>query len=169
MTTILVLHGPNLNLLGEREPEVYGRTTLAEIDESLATLGAELGVAVETFQSNHEGQLVDRIHAARGCVGAIVVNAGGFTHTSVALRDALAAADVPIVEVHLSNIHRRESFRHVSLIAGIALGQISGFGPQAISGFPFASRTGWRSGVIFGRPVSTKHMRQFPGVLSFGW
>ena len=130
MTTILVLHGPNLNLLGEREPEVYGRTTLAEIDESLATLGAELGVAVETFQSNHEGQLVDRIHAARGCVGAIVVNAGGFTHTSVALRDALAAADVPIVEVHLSNIHRRESFRHVSLIAGIALGQISGFGPQ---------------------------------------
>ena len=131
MTTILVLHGPNLNLLGEREPEVYGRTTLAEIDESLATLGAELGVAVETFQSNHEGQLVDRIHAARGCVGAIVVNAGGFTHTSVALRDALAAADVPIVEVHLSNIHRRESFRHVSLIAGIALGQISGFGPQS--------------------------------------
>lgn len=131
MTTILVLHGPNLNLLGEREPEVYGRTTLAEIDESLANLGAELGVAVETFQSNHEGQLVDRIHAARGCVGAIVVNAGGFTHTSVALRDALAAADVPIVEVHLSNIHRRESFRHVSLIAGIALGQISGFGPQS--------------------------------------
>ncbi len=131
MTTILVLHGPNLNLLGEREPEVYGRTTLAEIDESLANLGAELGVAVETFQSNHEGQLVDRIHAARGCVRAIVVNAGGFTHTSVALRDALSAADVPIVEVHLSNIHRRESFRHVSMIAGIALGQISGFGPQS--------------------------------------
>ena len=128
MTTILVLHGPNLNLLGEREPEVYGRTTLAEIDESLATLGAELGVAVETFQSNHEGQLVDRIHAARGCVGAIVVNAGGFTHTSVALRDALAAADVPIVEVHLSNTVARDIARHAAPVGAACRARLEGFG-----------------------------------------
>jgi len=128
---VLVLHGPNLNLLGEREPEVYGRTTLAQIDAQLQALGAELGVEVESFQSNHEGHLVDRIHAARGAVGSIVVNAGGLTHTSVALRDALSAADVPVVEVHLSNIHRREEFRHRSLIAGVAVGQISGFGPES--------------------------------------
>ena len=131
MARVLVLHGPNLNLLGEREPEVYGRTTLAQIDAQLQTLGGELGVEVESFQSNHEGHLVDRIHAARGAVGSIVVNAGGLTHTSVALRDALAAADVPVVEVHLSNIHRREQFRHRSLIAGVAVGQISGFGPES--------------------------------------
>ena len=131
MSTILVLHGPNLNLLGEREPEIYGRTTLAEIDGRLAALGTELGVTVETFQSNHEGELIDRIQAGRGRVGAIVVNAGGFTHTSVALRDALAAADVPVVEVHLSNIHRREDFRHRSLVSGIAVGQVCGFGPQS--------------------------------------
>lgn len=131
MSTILVLHGPNLNLLGEREPDIYGRTTLAEIDGRLAALGTELGVTVETFQSNHEGELIDRIQAGRGRVGAIVVNAGGFTHTSVALRDALASADVPVVEVHLSNIHRRESFRHLSLVAGVATGQVCGFGPQS--------------------------------------
>lgn len=128
MKTVLVLHGPNLNLLGEREPEVYGRTTLAEIDRRLAVLADTLGVSVECFQSNHEGALVDRIQEARGRVAAIVVNAGGFTHTSVALRDALAAADVPVVEVHLSNIHRREAFRHLSLVAGVAVGQVCGFG-----------------------------------------
>ena len=125
---ILVLHGPNLNLLGEREPEIYGRTTLAEIDHQLATLATELGVVVESFQSNHEGALIDRVQAARGRIGAIVVNAGGYTHTSVALRDALAASGVPIVEVHLSNVHRREHFRHRSLIGGVASGQILGFG-----------------------------------------
>ena len=131
MKTILVLHGPNLNLLGEREPEVYGRTTLAEIDARLGKLAGELGVRVECFQSNHEGALIDRVQEARAQISAIVINAGGFTHTSVALRDALAAAGVPIVEVHLSNIHRREQFRHRSLIAGIAAGQISGFGPES--------------------------------------
>lgn len=130
MNAILVLHGPNLNLLGEREPEVYGRTTLAEIDDRLAALATELGVAVDCFQSNHEGELIDRIQAGRGRVGAIVVNAGGFTHTSVALRDALASADVPVVEVHLSNIHRRESFRHHSYLSGVAEGVLAGLGPH---------------------------------------
>jgi len=128
VSLILILHGPNLNLLGEREPEIYGHTTLAEIDRQLAALAGEIGVQVESFQSNHEGELVDRIQAARGRIGAIVVNAGGYTHTSVALRDALAASGVPVVEVHLSNVHRREPFRHHSLIAGVASGQILGFG-----------------------------------------
>jgi 3-dehydroquinate dehydratase-2 len=131
VATILVLHGPNLNLLGVREPEIYGRTTLAEIDASLAGLASDLGVGIDCYQSNHEGALIDRVQASRGHVAAIVINAGGFTHTSVALRDALAAADVPIVEVHLSNVHRREAFRHHSLIAGIATGQVLGFGADS--------------------------------------
>ncbi|MCZ6821643.1 MAG: type II 3-dehydroquinate dehydratase [Deltaproteobacteria bacterium] len=126
---ILVLHGPNLNLLGEREPEVYGRTTLAEIDTRLREIAAGKGVSLESFQSNHEGALVDRIQAARGTYQGIVINPGGFTHTSVALRDALVASGLPIVEVHLSNIHAREPFRRTSLVSDIVVGQITGLGP----------------------------------------
>ena len=126
---ILVLHGPNLNLLGEREPEVYGRTTLAEIDTRLGEIASKNGVSLESFQSNHEGALVDRIQAARGACQAIVINPGGFTHTSVALRDALVASGLPVVEVHLSNIHAREPFRRTSLVSDIAVGQITGLGP----------------------------------------
>ncbi len=125
---ILVVHGPNLNLLGTREPDVYGRATLAQIDRHLKTLGKALGAAVEAFQSNSEGQLVDRIQAARGAADAIIVNAGAYTHTSVAIRDALVATALPVIEVHLSNTHRREKFRHGSLIADVAVGQVMGFG-----------------------------------------
>lgn len=127
---ILVLHGPNLNLLGEREPEVYGRTTLAEIDARLREQGAKRSAQVESFQSNHEGALLDRIQAARRTHQAIIINPGGLTHTSVALRDALVSSGLPVVEVHLSNIHAREDFRQRSLVAGIALGQISGLGAK---------------------------------------
>ena len=125
---LLVLHGPNLNLLGFREPEIYGHTTLAQVDARLAELAKERGAQLESFQSNHEGALIDRIHAARGHTDGIIINPGGLTHTSVSLRDALSAVPVPVVEVHLSNIHAREEFRHESLIAPIALGQICGLG-----------------------------------------
>ena len=127
---ILVLHGPKLNLLGEREPELYGHTTLAEIDARLREQGAKRDVSVESFQSNHEGALLDRIQAARRTHQAIIINPGGLTHTSVALRDALVASRLPVIEVHLSNIHAREDFRQRSLVAGIALGQISGLGAK---------------------------------------
>jgi 3-dehydroquinate dehydratase-2 len=126
---ILVLHGPNLNLLGEREPEIYGRETLAEIDAALQRLASKLGAEVESFQSNHEGALIDRLQGARGRVDGLIVNLGGFTHTSVALRDALIAVGIPIIEVHLSNLNKRESFRRDSLVADIAVGQIMGVGP----------------------------------------
>ena len=125
---VLVLHGPNLNLLGTREPQIYGRTTLADIDADLRALGKQLGVAVDCFQSNHEGELIDRIQAARLNQAAIIINPGGYTHTSVALRDALAAVGLPVIEVHLSNVAAREEFRHRSLIAPIAVGSIVGLG-----------------------------------------
>jgi len=125
---ILVVHGPNLNLLGRREPEVYGRTTLAEIDAELVELGRLLGYAVECFQSNHEGQLIDRIQEAMSGHAGIVINPGGLTHTSVALRDALAATDLPVIEVHLSNVFAREAFRHRSFVSGIAAGVVTGLG-----------------------------------------
>ncbi len=125
---ILVLHGPNLNLLGQREPEVYGRVTLDEIDAGLRKLGETQGASVETFQSNHEGELIDRIHAARGHVDGLIINAAGLTHTSVSLRDALAASELPFIEVHLSNVHAREEFRRRSLISDVAVGQVTGLG-----------------------------------------
>ena len=125
---ILVIHGPNLNLLGRREPDVYGHTTLAQIDADLVELGASLGCAVDCFQSNHEGQLIDRIQAAMSDHDGIVINPGGLTHTSVALRDALAATALPVIEVHLSNVFAREEFRRHSMVTGVALGLISGFG-----------------------------------------
>jgi len=129
---ILVLHGPNLNLLGSREPAVYGTRTLADIDAELVSLGHELGATVETMQSNHEGVLIDRIHQARNeGISGLLINPGGFTHTSVALRDALTAVNLPAVEVHLSNIHARESFRQHSYIAPVALAQIGGFGADS--------------------------------------
>ena len=126
---VLVLHGPNLNLLGQREPELYGHVTLADIDAGLAELAHAEGAQLETLQSNHEGELIDRIQAARGSADAIIINPGGFTHTSVALRDALIASDLPVVEVHLSNVHAREEFRHRSLVSDVALGVICGLGP----------------------------------------
>jgi len=128
---ILVLHGPNLNLLGTREPAVYGRDTLTDIDGRLRRLANDLGVNVETFQSNAEGALVDRVQASRGAADAIVINAGAYTHTSVAIRDALVACELPVIEVHLSNTYKREAFRHRSLIADIAVGQIVGFGADS--------------------------------------
>lgn len=126
--SVLVIHGPNLNLIGTREPEIYGRDTLADVNHALSALAADLRVRVDAFQSNSEGELIDRIQAARGSVDVILINAGAYTHTSIAIRDALLATDLPIIEVHLSNIHKREKFRHRSLIADIAVGQILGFG-----------------------------------------
>jgi len=125
---ILVLHGPNLNLLGQREPGVYGTLTMAEINHSIGILAADLGCSVAFFQSNSEGDLINAIQSALGEYDGILINPAAYTHTSIAIRDALAAVGLPFVEVHLSNIHRREEFRHVSLTAPLAIGQICGFG-----------------------------------------
>ncbi len=128
---ILVLHGPNLNLTGEREPAVYGAATLAEIDGDLQRQGEALGIEVECFQSNHEGELIDRIHEARQRCDAIIINPGALTHYSFSLTDALRAVGLPVVEVHMSNIYAREAWRRRSVIAPVACGQITGFGSQS--------------------------------------
>ena len=129
--TILVLNGPNLDQLGLREPEKYGTATLAQIEARIDALGVELGVEVAFFQSNHEGALVERVHAARGNIDGIVLNAGAYTHTSIALRDALLSVGGPFVEVHLSNVYAREAFRHTSFFADIAVGLVTGFGSDS--------------------------------------
>lgn len=131
MDSILVLHGPNLNLLGKREPGIYGVVTLETINHQLQQAAQTLQVTLEIQQSNHEGVLIDAIQAALGCHRGILINPGAYTHTSVAIRDAIAAVNLPVVEVHLSNIHRREEFRHHSYIAPVAVGQISGFGAHS--------------------------------------
>jgi 3-dehydroquinate dehydratase-2 len=128
---VTVLNGPNLNLLGVREPAVYGRATLAEVESLVRTEATGLGVAMTWFQSNHEGALIDEVQAARGTADGLLVNAGGYTHTSVALRDALLAVALPFVEVHLSNPYARDPFRRQSLMADLAIGVVAGFGPQS--------------------------------------
>jgi 3-dehydroquinate dehydratase-2 len=130
---VLVVHGPNLNLLGLREPAHYGRQTLTEINSRLALLAGELGVDLDAFQSNHEGVLIERIHDAYGRYDGIVINPGGLGHTSVSLRDALTGVGLPFVEVHLSNIHARESFRHRTLLSDVAVGTVAGFGGLSYS------------------------------------
>lgn len=131
MPRILVLHGPNLNLLGTREPEIYGSTTLDDINEMIAKRAAEAGIETAFYQSNHEGDLVDAIQQANHKFDFIIFNAAAFTHYSIAIRDAIAAIDVPVIEVHISNIHQREEFRHTSVLAPVAMGQICGLGVES--------------------------------------
>lgn len=132
---VLILNGPNLNMLGLREPKIYGRETLADVEKLCRTEGARLGLAVDFRQSNHEGELVTWIQQGRGKAAGLVLNAGAYTHTSVAIADAIAAAELPTIEVHLSNVYRREAFRHRSFVSALAVGVICGFGPQ---GYVFA-------------------------------
>jgi 3-dehydroquinate dehydratase-2 len=134
---ILVIHGPNLNMLGKREPDIYGETTLDEINSQLKTLGTTLGIFVETFQSNHEGAIVDKIQEAALTQKGIIINPAAYTHTSIAIHDALVALDIPIIEIHISNIYKREPFRHKSLISDVVDAQITGLG---IKGYSIALR-----------------------------
>lgn len=129
MTSILVLNGPNLNLLGQRQPEVYGATTLAEIEATCRAKARDMGLGLDFLQSNSEGALIDAIHTARGVHDGLILNAGAYTHTSIALMDAISSVELPAIELHLSNVHARESFRHTSYIARVAVGVICGFGP----------------------------------------
>ena len=135
MASILVIHGPNLNLLGTREPEIYGSDTLDDIDARLSKQASNAGHSLQTFQSNAENEIIDRIHQARGDDDFILINPGAFTHTSVAIRDAISATEIPFIEIHLSNVHAREPFRHTSYFSDIAEGVICGFG---VDGYSFA-------------------------------
>ena len=130
---VLIIHGPNLNMLGKREPEIYGKTTLDEINSMLEEHGKRLGIAVETFQSNHEGAIVDKIQEAAKAQKGIIINPAAYTHTSVAIRDALLLLDIPVIEIHISNIYKREPFRHKSMISDVATAQIVGFGIKGYS------------------------------------
>lgn len=132
---ILLINGPNLNMLGTREPEKYGNITLSDIESNLSNKAQALGVELESFQSNHEGEIIDKIQAAKDSFDGIIINAGGYTHTSVAIRDAISAVSIPTVEIHMTNIHAREEFRHTSLISGVAIAQVIGFGAK---GYEFA-------------------------------
>jgi 3-dehydroquinate dehydratase-2 len=131
MTSLLVLNGPNLNLLGTRQPEVYGTTTLSDIQQVCEAHGTAVGVEIAFEQSNHEGAMIDLIHAAKGVHAGIILNAGAYTHTSIALMDAIASVEIPTIEIHLSNVHAREEFRHKSYIAKVAVGVIAGFGARS--------------------------------------
>ena len=128
---ILLINGANLNMLGTREPEKYGNITLAEIENSVKSLGQDLGVEVDVWQSNHEGEIVDKIQSAKGIYDGLIINAGGYTHTSVVIRDAISAVSIPTVEVHMTNIHSREEFRHTSLLSGVCVAQVVGFKEQS--------------------------------------
>lgn len=128
MKKVLVIHGPNLNLLGQREPEVYGHATLEQINNQLREAAAQKGLELEVFQSNHEGEIVERIQKAQGGIDCLIINPAAFTHYSIAIRDALAGLDIPLIEVHLSNIYAREEFRQDSVVSGVVTGQIAGFG-----------------------------------------